>query len=219
MLALEGIKILDLSRGYPGAFGTWILGDLGADVLNIEIPPRAAKQPQAVPSPTGEEEMRSAAYRVTNRNKKSIWLNLRSEEGRNIFYQLAEKTDVIVEGFRPGVMKRLGVDYETISKINPRVIYCSMSGYGQDGPYSAFPGHDINYISVGGALNMIGEAGGRPVTPLNLVADLAGAALYAIIGILIALIARDKTGKGQFIDISYTDGVISLIFFNPLYNR
>ena len=211
MLALEGIKILDLSRGYPGAFGTWILGDLGADVLNIEIPPRAAKQPQAVPSPTGEEERRSAIYRVINRNKKSIWLNLRAEEGRNIFYQLAEKTDVIVEGFRPGVVKRLGVDYETISKINPRVIYCSMSGYGQDGPYSAFPGHDINYISVGGAINMIGEAGSRPVAPLNLVADLAGAALYATIGILIALIARDKTGKGQFIDISYTDGVISLI--------
>ncbi len=203
MLALEGIRILDLSAGYPGAFGTQILGDLGAEVINIEGRP-GARLMQA-------EEKRAAAYQAVNRNKKSIVLNLRSEEARHIFYQLAEKADVIVDPFRPGVTKRLGIDYQTINKINPRIIYCAMTGYGQDGPYCNLPGHDINYISIAGVLDLIGEADGRPVIPLNLVADLGGAALYATIGILTALIARGKTGKGQYIDISYTDGVISLL--------
>jgi len=213
MLALEGIKILDLSRGYPGAFGTWLLGDLGADVTNIEAPTGARKQQALQTQSSIEEERRRAAYDSCNRNKKSIWLNLRSENGRHIFHQLAEKADVIVDGFRPGVVKRLGIDYPTISKINPKIIYCSMSGYGQDGPYSEMPGHDLNYIAMGGALNLIGDSDGKPVIPLNLVADVAAAGLYGTIGILSALIARGKTGRGQFIDISYTDGVLSMLAF------
>ena len=211
MLALEGIKILDLSMGYPPAFGTQILGDLGAEVINIEAAPGEKRRP------TGSvKEKRRVAYQTFNRNKKSIVLNLKSEEARHIFYQLAEKADVIIDAFRPGVTKRLGIDYPTINKVNPRIIYCSITGYGQDGPYCNFPGHDINYISIAGALDLIGEADGRPVIPLNLVGDLAGGALHATIGILTALVARSKTGKGQYIDISYTDGVISLITASPI---
>ena len=213
ILPLAGIKILDLSAGYPGAFGTWILGDLGAEVTNIEAPPG----PRTRQVKTTKRE---SLYQITNRNKRSITLNLKSEKARHIFYRLAEESDVIVEGFRPRVVKRLGVDYPTISKINPRIIYCSMSGYGQDGPYSNLPGHDINYLSIGGALNLIGEKNGQPVIPLNLVADYSGAALYATVGILTALIARNKTGKGQHIDIAYTDGVVSLLAtFAEIYFR
>ncbi len=217
MLALEGITILDLSGGYPGAYSTRILGDLGAEVINIGGRPyKTGQQARAAGEEgqaraAGEGERRAAAYQTVNRNKKSIVLNLKTEEARQIFYRLAEKADVIVDPFRPGVAKRLGIDYQTMSKINPRIIYCSMTGYGQDGPYRDLPGHDINYISIAGALDLIGEAGGKPVIPLNLIADLGGAALHAIIGILTALIARGKTGRGQYIDISYVDSTISLL--------
>lgn len=210
MLALDGITILDLSGGYPPAFGTQILGDLGAEVINIEGRPARTEPPAGV---TDEEVRRAAAYRTSNRNKKSIGLNLKSEAGRHVFYQLAETADVIVDPFRPGVTKRLGIDYPTINKINPRIIYCSITGYGQDGPYRDLPGHDINYISIAGALSLIGEAGSQPVIPLNLLADFGGAALHATIGILAALMARVQTGKGQYLDISYTDSVISLLTF------
>jgi len=189
MLALEGITILDLSGGYPPSFGTRILADMGADVINIEGRPKMAKQ-------SAEEERREAAYRTANRNKKSVILNMKTEEARQVFYKLAEKADVIVDPFRPGVAKRLGIDYDTISKINPRIIYCSLSGFGQDGPYSHLPAHDVNFIALGGVLNLVGEAGRRPVQPMNLVADLAGAALHGTIGILIAIIARERTGRG-----------------------
>jgi len=212
MLALDGIKILDLSRAGPGPFCTMILGDLGAEVTKIEAPPAlGARSAGIMHSPTGEAGRRQAAYEAINRNKKSMALNLRSEEGRHIFYRLAETADVIVEGFRPGVVKRLGIDYPTINKINPRVIYCAVTGYGQDGPYRDLPGHDINYISIAGALDLIGEADGRPVIPLNLLADFGGGGMNAAIGILSALIARDKRGRGQYIDISMVDSVISLL--------
>ena len=211
MLALEDIKILDLSGGYPPAFGTRILAELGAEVINIEAPAGAKRRREE-----NEQERRASAYQTVNRNKKSIILNLKSEEARRIFYHLAEKADVIVDPFRPGVTNRLCIDYQTINKINPRIIYCSLTGYGQDGPYRDIPGHDINYLSIAGALNLIGEANSRPAIPLNLVADYAGAALHATIGILTALIARSKTGKGQFIDISYTDSVISLLTASPV---
>ena len=210
MLALEGIKILDLVGLAPGAFCTMLLGDLGAEVLKVEAP-TPAELSGLGPSPKGEERRKEAAYFAPNRNKKSIGLNLRSEEGRQIFYRLAQQADVIVEGYRPGVVKRLGVDYATIDKLNPKVIYCSLSGYGQDGPYRTFSGHDINYISLAGVLGLIGTSEGLPVIPLNLVADFAGAPLYGAIGILAALMARNKTGKGQYVDIAYTDGCISMI--------
>ena len=210
MLALEGVRILDLSGLVPGAFCTMILGDLGAEVLKVESPV-AAPLTGSGPSPQGEERRREAAYFALNRNKKSIGLNLKSDTGRQIFYQLSRQADVIVEGYRPGVVKRLGVDYDTVNRLNPKVVYCSLSGYGQDGPYRDFPGHDINYISMAGVLGLIGPGKGPPIIPLNLVADFAGAALYGVIGILTALIARNRTGKGQHVDVAYMDGAVSLI--------
>jgi len=209
MLALEGVKILDLSRLIPGTFCTMLLGDLGAEVLKVEAP-GVTEFVGSSRSFEGEENRRKAAYFAPNRNKKSIALNLKSGAGREIFYHLSQQADVIVEGFRPGVAKRLGIDYETISKLNPKIIYCSLSGYGQDGPYHVLPGHDINYIAMAGILGLIGSSEGPPVIPLNLVADFAGAALYGALGISVALVARNKTGKGQYVDIAYMDGVISL---------
>ena len=217
MLALEGVKILDLSMLVPGAFCTMLLGDLGADVLKIE-PPGVNEfkgSSRAVPK---EEQRKATAYYALDRNKKSIVVNLKSEPGREIFYRLSQRADVIVEGFRPGVAKRLRIDYETISEVNPGIVYCSLSGYGQDGPYHTFPGHDINYIAMAGVLGLIGPSEGPPVIPLNLVADFAGAALYGALGISVALVARNKTGKGQYVDMAYMDGAISLMtWFNCGY--
>ena len=150
MLPLEGIKILDLSRLAPGPFASMMLGDLGADVLLIEAPAEGKMAAMAVMG-RGADPERVAAYNTLSRNKRSIVLNLREQEAREIFYKLADEADVVLEGFRPGVVKRLGVDYETLSKRNPRLVYCSLSGFGQTGPYSNLVGHDINYIAVGGA--------------------------------------------------------------------
>jgi crotonobetainyl-CoA:carnitine CoA-transferase CaiB-like acyl-CoA transferase len=191
-----------------------ILGDLGAEVIKVEAPYEPGAPPigkGVSPHPQDERSERVAAYHPLNRNKKSIVLNLRLEEAREVFYKLVKNSDVILEGFRPGTVKRLGVDYETVEKINPEIIYCSISGYGQDGPYQFLPGHDINYISISGALGIIGEPSGPPVIPLNLVADYAGGALHAVIGILAALLAREKTGRGQYVDIAMADGAISLL--------
>ncbi|MHB8086556.1 MAG: CaiB/BaiF CoA transferase family protein [Dehalococcoidia bacterium] len=211
MQALEGIKILELVHMPPGELCTMILGDMGADIIKVE-----AFTPDGAPAPDPQaaEALKTLqAFNALNRNKKSIRLNLKSEQGKDVFLRLAGKADVIVEGFRPGVVKRMGVDYETVSKLNPRIIYCSLSGYGQDGPYSQYPGHDINYISLAGALNLIGWPGEPPAIPLNLLADFAGASMHGATGILTALFARERTGKGQYIDISYTDSVITLMTF------
>jgi crotonobetainyl-CoA:carnitine CoA-transferase CaiB-like acyl-CoA transferase len=204
-LALEGIRIIDLCQMAPGAFCTMILGDLGAEVITI-VPPNSPFHQGA----TEGEENRWEVYNAHNRNKKSLILNLREEDALHVLLKLVMKSDVIVEGYRPGVIKRLGVDYETVKKINSRIIYCSMSGYGQDGPYNQLPGHDINYISIGGVLGLVGEPDGSPIIPSNLIADFGGASLHAAIGILAALMARAKTGQGQFVDISYLDSAISL---------
>ncbi len=217
MLALEGVRILDLSMLVPGAFCTMLLGDLGADVLKIEAPGVNVLRGSSRALPK-EEQQKAAAYYALDRNKKSIVVNLKSEAGREIFYRLSEHADAIVEGFRPGVAKRLKIDYETVSKLNPGIVYCSLSGYGQNGPYHTFPGHDINYIAMAGVLGLIGSSEGPPAVPLNLVADFAGAALYGALGISIALVARNKTGKGQYVDIAYMDGAISLMtWFNCGY--
>jgi crotonobetainyl-CoA:carnitine CoA-transferase CaiB-like acyl-CoA transferase len=157
------------------------------------------------------DEEREVAFNSLERNKRGLVLNFRIEEARQVFYQLAKKADVIVEGFRPGVVKRLKVDYDTIKEMNPRIVYCSVAGYGQTGPYSNMVGHDINYISIGGALGVIGLPNGAPVIPQNLIADFAAGGMNATIGILAALLNRDKTGKGQYVDIGLADGVVSLM--------
>jgi crotonobetainyl-CoA:carnitine CoA-transferase CaiB-like acyl-CoA transferase len=212
--ALEGIKILDLTRIGPGPFCTWILADLGAEVIKVEAPLTAGAREAGLFQSSilqDKDGKRTLLYWATNRNKKSIAINLKLPGGVDIFNKLALKADIIVEGFRPGAVQRLGIDYDTIKKINPRVIYCSITGYGQNGPYRDLPGHDINYISAGGVLNLIGENKGKPVIPLNLIGDYGGAGMNAVIGILAAIIARTKTGKGQFVDISLLDSVISIL--------
>jgi len=206
MLALEGIKVLDLTRLAPGPYCTMILADLGADVLKIEPP--GASMPFFAPP---VEEVNWYAYNAHDRNKKSMVLNLRAEEGRQIFHKLAEGTDVVVEGFRPGTVKRLGVDYETLKRQNPRMIYCSISGFGQDGPYSHLAGHDPNYVAMGGALSLIGPRDKAPSLPPNLLADFAAGGLQAALAILAALIVRERTGEGQYLDVAMLDGIMSLL--------
>ena len=212
MQVLEGIKIIELVHMPPGELCSMILGDFGADIVKVEAVTQSTERKLVDP---GEAEALKSlmAFNALNRNKKSIRLNLKSEEGKKVFYKLAKEADVVIEGFRPGVARRMGVDYETVNKLNPRIVYCSLSGYGQDGPYSQNPGHDINYISIAGALNLIGWPGSPPPIPLNFLADFAGASLHGVMGILLALIARQSSGKGQFVDISYTDSVITLMTF------
>ena len=215
MLALEGIKVLDFCRNAPGMFATMILADLGAEVLMVERPmdkTRAAYERIVAGIESPEDERRHASFNALQRNKRSIALNLKEAEALEIFRRLAADADVVVEGFRPGVVDRLGVGYQQVREINPRAIYCSVSGYGQTGPYSRMAGHDINYISFAGALGLIGDSpDGKPVIPLNLIADYAGGGLCGAVGILAALMAREKTGEGQYIDIAMTEGVLYML--------
>jgi crotonobetainyl-CoA:carnitine CoA-transferase CaiB-like acyl-CoA transferase len=208
MGALDGIKILELARVPPAELPGMLLADLGADVLKIETP-AAGEHPR---DPDWE---RRAAFAFVNRNKRSMTLNLKAPEGQALFRRLAATADVLVEGFRPGVMKRLGADYETIRALNPRIVYCSLSGFGQDGPYRDYPAHDMNYLSLAGVLGLIGEPGRKPVIPLNLVADYGGASLHGALGIMVALFARERTGRGQHVDISYLDTTVSLLAATP----
>ena len=215
MMALEGIKVLDFCRNAPGMFATMILADLGADVLMVERPmddTRAAYELIVAGIQSPEDERRHASFNALQRNKRSIALNLKEPEALEIFRHLAVDADVVVEGFRPGVVDRLGVGYESVKQINPRAVYCSVSGYGQTGPYSQMAGHDINYISFAGALGLIGESpDGKPSIPLNLIADYAGGGLCGAVGILAALMAREKTGQGQYVDIAMTEGVLYML--------
>lgn len=218
MLALEGIKIIDLTRQHPGPYCSMVLGDLGAEVLRVGEPPTAvggrrtarAKSPYSGLEWSASERQRLASYDALQRNKRSILLNLKHTEGRQLFQRLAAEMDVLIEGFRPGVMKRLGADYETLKKRNSRLVYCSITGYGQDGPYKEMAGHDVNYVGFGGAMGVIGPNGGPPVMPYNFIGDFAAGGLQAVVAILAALRARDMTGQGQYIDISITDGVVYL---------
>lgn len=210
MQPLEGIKILDLSRLAPGPFCSMMLGDLGADVLLVEAP-ADGKLAAAIPGMRGGDPEAAAAYNMMGRNKRSIVLNLREPEAREIFYTLAASADVVLEGFRPGVVKRLGVDYETLKERNERLVYCSLSGFGQTGPYSQLVGHDINYISIGGALGMIGWPDTPPAIPVNVIADFAGGGMHAAFAILAALLARERTGRGQYVDVAMSDGVMYLL--------
>src|SRR5438093_5899824 len=207
MGVLDGIKILELARVAPGELCTMLLADMGADVLKIETP-----DPKG---PPGADDARRAAFAFVNRNKRSMTLNLKAPEGQAIFTKLARTADIIVEGFRPGVMKRLGGDYETIRALNPRIVYCSLSGFGQDGPYRDYPAHDMNYLSMAGVLGLIGEADRKPAIPLNIIADYAGASLHGALGIVLALYGRERTGRGQHVDVSYLDTSLSLLAATP----
>ncbi len=207
MRVLDGIKVLEVARVPPAEMPGMLLADMGADVLKIETP-----EPGHTRS---AEDERRAAFAFVNRNKRSMTLNMKAPEGQAIFRKLASTADVLIEGFRPGVMKRLGADYETLQGLNPRLVYCSLSGFGQDGPYRDFPAHDMNYLSLAGVLGLIGEPDRKPAIPLNLVADYAGASMHGALGIVLALYARERTGRGQHVDVSYLDTTVSLLAATP----
>jgi crotonobetainyl-CoA:carnitine CoA-transferase CaiB-like acyl-CoA transferase len=212
MLALDGIRVLDLSRLAPGPYCTMLLGDMGADVLLIEQAGQGSERRRNPVRADGDAAReRALAYNALARNKRSIALNLKTDAARGVFLALARDADVVVEGFRPGVVKRLGVEYDAVARVNPRAVYLSLSGFGQTGPYAALVGHDINYIAIGGALGVTGWPGQPPAIPINLLADFAGGGLFAAFAIVTALLARERTGRGQYIDMAMSDGVLSLL--------
>jgi alpha-methylacyl-CoA racemase len=210
---LEGVRVLDLTRLLPGGFCTLLLADLGAEVLKVEDTAGGDYIRWMPPYYGGEAERAngtaSAYFLGLNRNKRSLKLNLKHPEGREILLRLAEEYDVLVESFRPGVLERLGVGYEAIRERNPRLVYCAISGYGQDGPYTGRSGHDTNYLAICALLGLTGRRGGPPIQSAGQIADLGGGALMAAIGILAALIERERSGEGQLVDISMTDGALS----------
>ncbi len=207
---LHGIRILDLSRLLPGPYATMLLGDLGAQVIKIETPGLGDYMRVIPPfikdARTGDEV--GAAFLMVNRNKKSVALNFRNTRGKEVFLRLVRTADVILETFRPGAAEKWGIGYTTARVINPRIVYCSLSGYGQGGPYRDRAGHDLNYIALAGLLAANGAADGPPIPPMVQVADLSGGML-ATISILAALIGREKTGVGQYLDVSLFDGALS----------
>lgn len=203
---LDGIRILDLSRLLPGPYCSMLLADLGAEVVKIEDPQGGDYIRWIGPYINS----RGAQYMALNRNKKSAKLNLKDPRGAEIFLKLVEKYDVVLESFRPGVMDRLGVGYEAARARNERIIYCAISGYGQDGPYRDWAGHDLNYIGYAGVLSLTGRRGGPPVIPGVQVGDL-GAALMGAVGTLAAVIGRERTGRGQFVDASMIDSAVAML--------
>ncbi|MGE0129782.1 MAG: CaiB/BaiF CoA transferase family protein [Blastocatellales bacterium] len=212
MKPLDGVTVLDLTRLLPGAVATMMLGDFGADIIKIEEPGLGDPARQSRAGIQNKKGQPGAYFLATNRNKRSVTINLKHERGREIFLKLVEKADVVIEGNRPGVMDRLGIGYETLKQINPRLIYCAITGYGQDGPYRLKAGHDANYLSVAGLLGVNGPKGGPPVLSGVQLADLAGGSLHAVIGVLLALQARERTGEGQFVDVSMMDGSLALMY-------
>jgi crotonobetainyl-CoA:carnitine CoA-transferase CaiB-like acyl-CoA transferase len=193
--SLAGIRVLDLSRLLPGPYCSMLLADHGAEVISIE---------------DRRFESDNLFFTSLYRNKKHLSLNLKSEEGKDIFYQLADQCDVLIEGFRPGVAARLGIDFDTVHQRFPAIVYCSISGYGQTGPWADKAGHDINYLGTSGVLDLIGPAADPPSIPGIQIADIGGS-LNAVIGILLALFSRHSSGKGQFVDISMTDGLLGFL--------
>lgn len=203
---LDGIRVLDLSRLLPGPFLTMVLADMGADVIKIEAPVVGDYMRQ-IPPMKGKM---SGRFLAVNRDKRSVVLNLKSEAGREALLRMVESADIVVESFRPGVMDKLGLSYSTLKSCNETIIVCSISGYGQDGPYKSRAGHDLNYIALAGVLAMGGETKGKPLMPGVQIADLAGGALWGATAVLGALVGREKSG-GRHLDISMTEGALALL--------
>ena len=205
---LKRIRVLDLSRVIAGPFCSMTLADLGAEVIKVEIPGRGDDARAYPPFINGV----SSYFLSLNRGKKSVTMNLKRPEAKEAFYRLAEQCDVLLENFRPGVTERLGVDYETIRRVNPRIVYCSISSFGQTGPYASWPGYDLIIQGMGGLMGITGEQGRPPVRVGVAITDL-GAAMWATIAILAALRARDQTGEGQHLDVSMLDGSVAWLTF------
>ncbi|HET8853579.1 MAG TPA: CaiB/BaiF CoA-transferase family protein [Ktedonobacteraceae bacterium] len=208
---LNGIRILDLSRLLPGAYASQMLADFGADVIKVEEP-GSGDYGRFMP-PHGPGGM-SLYFTAINRNKRSITLNLKSAQGREVFLRMVRQADVLLESFRPGVLERLGLGYEQLKEISPGLVYCAISGYGQNGPYRLRAGHDLNYAGYAGLLDYNRGPNGEPAMPATQLGDLAGGSFMAVIGILTALIGRTQTGQGHFVDVSMTEGVMALL---PLF--
>lgn len=199
MQPLEGILILDSAHQYPGPYCSMLLGDLGAEVIKIEHP-KVGDPTRKLPS--------TGFFNAINRNKRSLTLNLKQPEAKHVLYRLAERADVFTEGFRPGTADRLEIGRQKLTALNPRLIYCSISGYGQDGPYRDLAGHDLSYLGAAGMLDRLRDDRGNPIMPGIAIADLSSG-MFAAVGILAALAAREKTGRGQYVDCSMFDGLIS----------
>jgi crotonobetainyl-CoA:carnitine CoA-transferase CaiB-like acyl-CoA transferase len=212
MSALGGLKVLDLSRLLPGGFCSLLLADFGADVIKVEDTGMGDYVRWAPPSYAGADPSAGGAmFLALNRGKRSVRIDLKSDAGREVLLALVRDADVLLESFRPGVMDRLGVGWERLHAENPRLVYCAITGYGQDGPYRDRAGHDTNYLALTGLLGLTGAADGPPVQAAGQIADVGGGALMAAFGILAALRERDRSGEGQFVDISMTDGSLSFL--------
>jgi alpha-methylacyl-CoA racemase len=210
MSALSGIRVLDLSRLLPGGFCSLLLADFGAEVLKVEDTGMGDYVRWSTPRYEGaDDSAASALFLALNRGKRSIRLNLKEEAGREVLLRLAREYDVLLESFRPGVMERLGVGYERLRRENPGLVYCAITGYGQDGPYTARSGHDMNYLGLNGLLGLTGASGGPPVQSAGQIADIGGGALTAAFGILAALRERERSGEGQLVDVSMFDGSLA----------
>jgi crotonobetainyl-CoA:carnitine CoA-transferase CaiB-like acyl-CoA transferase len=205
--ALQGVRVLDLSRLLPGPFLTMVLADMGADVVKVEDP-KLGDYMRALPPAKGGV---SGRYLAVNRGKRSLALDLKAPEARDAFLSMVEQADVVVESYRPGVLAKLGLGYDVLAAKNPKIILCSISGYGQTGPYTHRAGHDLDYIALAGVLAMTGPARGAPQMPGVQIADLAGGALWGATAILGALVGRHRTGKGAHLDISMTEGALALV--------
>src|SRR2546427_805010 len=205
--ALAGLRLLDLSRLLPGPYCSLLFADLGADVIKVEEPGRGDYARQTAPL-VGEPGI-GASFLLLNRNKRSLSVNLKQEAGKAVFRRLVQTADVVLESFRPSVMDRLGLGWESLRALTRRLVYCAISGYGQDGPYRDVVGHDVNYLGVAGALSVTGPRGGAPLVPGVPVADLGGGALFAAFAIAAALHHRGESGEGPLIDVSMTGGVVS----------
>jgi alpha-methylacyl-CoA racemase len=212
-LPLSDVKVLDLTRLLPGGFCSLLLADLGADVLKVEDTGMGDYIRWAPPYYGDEDQQelgtRSSLYLALNRGKRSVRLDLKSEAGREALLRLVERYDVVLDGFRPGVLNRLGVGYEQMRNANSSIVYCAITGYGQDGPYTQRAGHDMNYLGLVGLLGLTGSKDGPPVQSGGQIADLGGGALMAAFGVLAALHGRRRSGEGQMVDVSMADGALS----------
>jgi alpha-methylacyl-CoA racemase len=209
MIPLEGVMVLDFSTLLPGPLATLILAEAGARVVKIERPGRGDEMRSYSPK-FGED---SVNFALLNRGKESLEIDLKTPEGRTRLRPLIEQADVLVEQFRPGVMERLGLGYSDVSSINPGIVYCSISGYGQDGPKAGVAAHDLNYVAETGLLSLVSDTNGGPVLPHALLADIGGGTYPAVMNILLGLLRRERTGEGAYLDVSMSDNVFTFLYW------
>ena len=209
-LPLAGLKVLDFTTLLPGPYATQLLADMGAEVLRIESPTRPDLVKFMPPFVGRGKDKVSAAHATLNRNKKSMTLDLKNDYAKEIVHKLLQEYDIVIEQFRPGVMKRLGLDFPTLQKIQPKLIYCSITGYGQTGPLKDRAGHDINYLALSGLASFSGRAETGPVLSGTQIADIAGGSHHAVMAIMAAVIERSSSGNGQYLDISMSDAALAL---------